>query len=56
MKGKGRVSDREMAPKKDVTSCEKPRGAANKPRNADIRMRKLTALTAQYHTLNKIGV
>jgi len=28
-------------PKKDATSCEKPRGAANKPRSVDIRMRKL---------------
>ena len=28
-------------PTKDVTSCEKPRGAANKLRSADIRMRKL---------------
>ena len=24
--------------KKDVTSCEKPRGEANAPRSADIRM------------------
>ena len=31
-----------MAPKKDVTSCEKLRGAANKHRSADIRMRELT--------------
>ena len=31
-----------MAPKKDVTSCEKLRGAANRPRSADIRMRELT--------------
>ena len=31
-----------MAPKKDVTSCEKLRGAANKPRAVDIRMRELT--------------
>ena len=31
-----------MAPKKDVTSCEKLRGAANEPRSADIRMRELT--------------
>ena len=27
-----------QAPKKDVTSCEKLRGAANKPRSADVRM------------------
>ena len=25
-------------PKKDATSCEKPRGAANKPRSVGIRM------------------
>ena len=31
-----------MAPKKDVTSCEKLRGAANEPRSADVRMRELT--------------
>ena len=32
-----------MAPKKDVTSCEKLRGAANEQRSADIRMRERTA-------------
>ena len=32
-----------MAPKKDVTSCEKLRGDANDQRSADIRMRELTA-------------
>ena len=31
-----------MAPKKDVTSCEKLWGAANERRSADIRMRELT--------------
>ena len=31
---------RYMAPRKDVTSCEKLRGAANKHRSADIRMGK----------------
>ncbi len=31
-----------MAPKKDATSCEKLRGAANRHRSADIRMRELT--------------
>ena len=31
-----------MAPKKDVTSCEKLRGVANERRTADIRMRELT--------------
>ena len=30
-----------MAPKKDVTSCEKLRGGANILRSADIRMREL---------------
>ena len=30
-----------MAPKKDATSCEKLRGAANEPRSVDIRMREL---------------
>ena len=29
-------------PKKDVVSCEKLRGAANKHRSVDVRMRKLT--------------
>ncbi len=32
---------RHQKPKKDVTSCEKPRGVANKLRSGDIRMRKL---------------
>ena len=31
-----------MAPKKDVTSCEKLRGVANRPRSVDIRMRERT--------------
>ena len=31
-----------MAPKKDVTSCEKLRGVANEQRTANIRMRELT--------------
>ena len=31
-----------MAPKKDVTSCEKLRGGANILRCADIRMRELS--------------
>ena len=34
---------RYMAPKKDVTSCEKLRGGANILRSADIRMRELSA-------------
>ena len=32
-----------QTPKKDVTSCEKLRGAANEHRAADIRMRELTS-------------
>ena len=32
-----------MAPKKDVTSCEKLRGGANILRSVDIRMRELNA-------------
>ena len=31
-----------MAPKKDVTSCEKLWGVANERRSADIRMRELS--------------
>ena len=38
-----------MAPKKDVTSCEKLRGAANEPRSADIRMRELNASNVALH-------
>ena len=32
-----------VAPKKDVTSCEKLRGGANIQRAVDIRMRELSA-------------
>ncbi len=38
-----------MAPKKDVTSCEKLRGAANEPRSVDIRMRELIASNVAIH-------
>ena len=38
-----------MAPKKDVTSCEKLWGAANEPRSADIRMRELTISNVMVH-------
>ena len=31
-----------QAPKKDVTSCDKLRGAVSKQRSVDLRMRKLT--------------
>ena len=34
-----------MAPKKDVTSCEKLRGGANIQRSADIRMRELSTVS-----------
>ena len=33
-----------MAPKKDVTSCEKPRRGANILRPVDIRMRELSKI------------
>jgi len=39
-------------PKKDVTSCEKLRGAANELRSVDIRMRKLNTLKMYYRILN----
>ena len=42
-----------MAPKKDVTSCEKLRGGANILRSVDIRMRELNALTVHYRILNR---
>lgn len=32
-----------QAPMKDVTNCDKLRGAVNELRSADLRMRKLTA-------------
>ena len=40
-------------PMKDVISCDKLRGAANKLRSGDFRMGKPTL---GYHTLNEIGV
>ena len=40
-------------PMKDVISCEKLRGAANKLRSGDIRMGKPTE---RYHILNQIGI
>ena len=45
-----------MAPKKDVTSCEKLRGAANEPRSADVRMRELSAGNAALSYTESIGV
>ena len=38
-----------MAPKKDVTSCEKLRGVANERRAVDIRMRELIASNVAIH-------
>ena len=38
-----------MAPKKDVTSCEKLRGVANELRSVDIRMRELIASNIAIH-------
>ena len=43
-------------PMKDVISCDKLRGAANKLRSGDFRMGKPTGAILQYPALNKIGV
>ena len=43
-----------MAPKKDVTSCEKLRGAANERRSVDIRMRELNTSNVVLHHNEKI--
>ena len=40
-------------PMKDVISCDKLRGAANKHRSGDFRMGKPTL---GYHILNQIGI
>ena len=45
-----------MAPKKDVTSCEKLRGAANEPRSADIRMRELSTSNVVLSYTESIGI
>ena len=45
-----------MAPKKDVTSCEKLRGAANEQRSADIRMRERTASNVAVSYAESIGI
>ena len=45
----------QQEPKKDVTSCEKLRGAANEPRSADIRMRELTASNVAVSLTEFIG-
>ena len=40
---------------KDVGSCEKPRGAANRHRSEDFRIGKLESVNTGHHPLNKIG-
>ena len=45
-----------MAPKKDVTSCEKLRGVANRPRSVDIRMRELTISNVMVSHTEYIGM
>ena len=47
---------RHQEPKKDVTSCDKPRGGANNRRSADFRMGKPVAAIPQQRMLNKIGI
>ena len=48
-----------QAPTKDVTSCDKLRGAANKPRSADFRMGKPTdgnaSVSPYEHIVRKRG-
>ena len=43
-------------PKKDVTSCDKLRGAANERRSADVRMGKPGGAILRQPALNQIGV
>ena len=45
-----------MAPKKDVTSCEKLRGGANIYRSVDIRMRELSTVNTVLSYTESIGV
>ena len=45
-----------MAPKKDVTSCEKLRGGANILRSADIRMRELSVPRGTLSDTECIGI
>ena len=45
-----------MAPKKDVTSCEKPRRGANILRPVDIRMRELSASNIALLHTEQIGM
>ena len=45
-----------MAPKKDVTSCEKLRGGANILRSVDIRMRELSTVNTVLSYTESIGV
>ena len=46
---------RYMAPRKDVTSCEKLRGAANELRSADVRMRERSTGNAVLSFTESIG-
>ena len=45
-----------MAPKKDVTSCEKLRGGANILRSVDIRMRELSTGNTVLSYTKSIGM
>ena len=58
--GQARKSARGMPwhwePKKDVTSCDKPRGGANIHRSVDFRMGKPGGAIRRHPALNKIGV
>ena len=45
-----------MAPKKDVTSCEKLRGGANILRSVDIRMRELSTSNIVLSYTESIGI
>ena len=41
-----------QTPMKDVTNCDKPRGAVNELRSVDLRMRKLNRSNIYYLYLN----
>ena len=45
-----------MAPKKDVTSCDKLRGGANILLSADFRMRELSIVRAMLSYTEQIGI
>ena len=46
---------RRQEAKKDVASCEKPRGAASELRSVDVRMGEPTWWETRYPGLNQIG-